>query len=112
MIKICYYRTKHRVTTEGHAIAAGEKTGDDEGRRLICASVTALVRTLAKNCVNAEHDKRMLDVKIELDAGKSDISAVSAKKLDGVVTLIFDTVCVGFDILAHQFPDIVAFQVL
>ena len=112
MIKITYYRTKHRVKTEGHALSAGEKTDDDEGRRLICSAVTALVRTLAKNCVNAETDKRMRDVNIVLDKGMSDISCVAPKKLDGVVTLIFDTVCVGFDILAHQFPEIVAFQVL
>lgn len=106
MIKISYYRAKHRVTIKGHAMSG------EPGQDLICGAVTTLVRTLAKNCVNAEQDKRMRDVNIRLDKGDSEISAVPCKKLDSVITLVFDTVCVGFEILAHQFPEYVAFQVL
>ena len=106
MIKITYHRTKHRVTVHGHA--GFDKIGKD----IVCAAIASLTYTLAKNCVNAEEDKRMRDVKISLEEGNADISCVPCKKLDSVVMLIFDTVCVGYEILALTFPEHVAFQVV
>lgn len=105
MIKVSYYRTRHRVTVKGHA------NQDEMGRDIVCAAVTMLTRTLAANCVNAEDHKRMREVEVRLDAGDAEIKAVPCKKLDSVVTLIFDTVCAGYELLSKQYPEYVAYQI-
>lgn len=105
MININYYRTHHRVTIKGHSESA------PKGEDLICAAVTILARTLATACVNAECDNRMRGVEVKLEPGDAEIKCAPTKKLHALTLLTFDNICAGFELLAKQYPDYVAFHI-
>lgn len=105
MIEIMYYRAEHRVKIKGHASSA------EYGKDLICAAVTMLCRTLAADCINMGSDMRIKEVSAKLRPGEADISIRPQKKLRSVVTLVFDSVCTGFEILSRQYPEYVSYRI-
>ena len=100
MIEISYDRKKHLVTVKGHA-RSGEK-----GRDLVCAAASMLVYTLASDVEKlcADHGRVRKPV-CRINEGNALISCKPVHGFESVVTLIFDSVCRGFELLQTQYPD-------
>ncbi len=104
MVKVIYHRDRNRVSVTGHA-QSGEV-----GHDLVCASVTILVYTLASFVQNMKNAKQVYNPTAELKEGDALISCDPPTKYKNSVTLVFDSICGGFDILAKNYPDNVSFE--
>ena len=106
MIEAVYNRRYHRLTVKGHA-GSGEK-----GHDLVCAAASILVYTLAQSVMGAELERKVRDVKVKANEGDAEIRCTPVHAFKNVMTLIYDSVCVGFDILAQQYPENIKYEVL
>lgn len=107
MIGIVYDRKKLTVTVQGHARSA------EPGKDLVCAAATILVYTLAGNAESlAEDHSRFHHPKITLEEGNASIRLRPIGGMRPVATVIMDAICAGFDILAKQYPEYVAYKVV
>lgn len=106
MIKVVYHRDLNRVTVEGHA-----RSGE-EGHDLVCASATILVYTLASFVNNMKLAKQVYNPTAKLNEGDALISCEPPKRYKNSVTLVFDSICGGFDILAKSYPDNISFEMI
>ena len=106
MIEIVYHRKYHGVTVTGHA-KSGEK-----GHDLVCAAVSALVLTLATNVSGLASRDILRDYNVRTADGEADISCVPVRRMGDVVSLIYDTVCNGMEMLSSHFPEYITYQVL
>lgn len=103
---VTYDRANHRVTITGHA-NAGEK-----GKDLVCSAASILAWTLASNVANL-HDsdpKSFRRVTIKMDEGDTVVEISPVHDAAVVATLVFDTVCAGFELLAKQYPENIEYQ--
>lgn len=106
MIDITYHRKFHRVTIKGHAHSA------ELGRDLICAAASALAYTLAEN-VNALHlSGAAKNTIVQMREGDAEICCDAHRKMRSVATLVYDTVCRGFEILQEHYPEHVRYTVM
>lgn len=105
MVEITYHRRYHRITAKGHA-----KSGK-RGHDLVCASVSALVLTMAGNIESLASQDNVQDPVIQLADGDAEVSCSVSHKMSNVVTLMFDTVCVGFAMLQDLYPENVKYEV-
>ncbi len=105
MITITYYRNENRVIVNGHA-QSGEV-----GHDLVCASVSILVYTLAAFVRNMEAARQTKCPTVKLGDGQAFIYCNAPKKYKTSVTLAFDTVCAGFELLAHDYPKNISFEI-
>ena len=105
MIKVIYHRKFHQLSIEGHA-QAGEY-----GHDLVCASASILVYTLANAVANMADCGQVREPRIELEEGRGEISCTPPHKYKAPVTLIFDTICAGFELLAQDYPDNISYEV-
>lgn len=107
MIKIVYDRKKHLVTVNGHAQSA------PHGEDLVCAAVSALAYTLAENVERMAKDKnKFRRAKTELAEGKAVVSLDAVHGFESVLTLVFDAICVGFEVIADKKPECVEYKVV
>lgn len=106
MIKVTYHRDINRVEVEGHA-QSGEA-----GHDLVCASASILVYTLATFVENMKNAGQTKYPKVELTEGYALINCRTPIKYKNPVTLAFDTVCAGFDILAQNYPDNISYKIV
>jgi uncharacterized protein YsxB (DUF464 family) len=106
MIKVMYHRDLNRVEVEGHA-QSGEV-----GHDLICASASILVYTLATFVENMKNAGQTKYPKVELTEGYALINCKAPSRYKSSVTLAFDTVCAGFDILAQNYPDNISYKIM
>lgn len=106
MIEVKYHRKYHRVTIKGHA-GSGEP-----GHDLVCASASILAYTLASSVMNAEIEKLVRDAVINLEEGNAEISCKPVNRMKAIHTLVFDSICAGFDILAQKYPNNISYDVL
>ena len=106
MIKVVYHRNYHKLTIEGHA-QSGEP-----GHDLVCASASILAYTLAASVANMSASKQVRDAKISLKEGAGEIYCKAVKRFEAPVTLIFDTLCAGYELLARNYPDNISYDVL
>lgn len=104
MIKVIYHRDLNRVSVTGHA-QSGEV-----GHDLVCASASILVYTLAAVVQNMKQAKQVYNPTTELKEGDALISCDPPTKYKNSVTLVFDSICGGFDILAKNYPDNISFE--
>lgn len=106
MIQIVYHRKFHRLTMEGHAGSA------DHGKDLVCASASILAYTLAKNVLKlaAGGQIRMSPV-VKMEEGRTEICVTPRSGFQSVVTLIFDSLCIGFALLANDYPENVSYEI-
>ena len=104
MIQTVYHRKFHRLSIEGHAGSA------EHGHDLVCASASILAYTLANTVLNMAECGQVRDPKVELEAGMGEISCRTIHKYEAPVTLIFDTLCAGFELLAQQYPDNISYE--
>ena len=105
MIQVVYYRKYNRLTMNGHAGAA------DPGHDLVCASASMLAYTLAINVANMADHGQVRQPITKLIDGDSEISCNPKCKLRNTVTLVFDTICAGFELLAHQYPENISYEI-
>lgn len=103
MINIIYRRKYHRVNVVGHANSA------EKGHDLVCAAASTLVYTLAGNVERLEDCIR--DANINLKDGDAEVSCVPKCRMESVITLVFDAVFVGFEMLAKTHPDFVKCEI-
>lgn len=105
MIQAVYYRKYNRLTVTGHAGAA------EPGQDLICASASMLAYTLAANVANMAGAGQVRQPIIKLDEGDAEISCNPRHNLKNSVTLVFDSVCIGFALLAKDYPEFVTYEI-
>lgn len=105
MIKIVYYRSYNRVTVTGHAYSA------EHGQDLVCASASILAYTLAANVAQMADNGQVRQPIINFSEGNAEISCNPRHNLKNSVTLVFDSVCAGFELLAHDYPQYVQYEI-
>lgn len=106
MIQVTYHRDYNRVTVKGHA------GSDEPGKDLVCASASILAYTLAANVANLEEQGAVRDMTAELREGDTEIACTPNRRNRAVITLIFDTVCAGFELLAKQYPQYISYEII
>lgn len=106
MVEITYHRRYHRLTAKGHA-HSGEK-----GHDLVCASVSALMLTMAANVGSLATQESVREPIIHLAEGDAEVACKSSHRMTNVVTLMFDTVCTGFAMLQDLYPENISYEVL
>ena len=105
MVKIVYHRDLNRVTVEGHA-----KSGE-AGHDLVCASASILVYTLASFVENMKRAGQVYNPTAEIKEGDAVIYCSPPTKYRSSVTLVFDSICAGFELLARDYPDNVSYEI-
>lgn len=105
MIHVTYYRTYNRVTIEGHALSGVP------GHDLVCAGASTLAYTLAANVGRMEEMEMVRDALATLEPGKAEISCRSKSKFTSLVGAIFNSVCVGFELLARDNPEYICYEI-
>lgn len=105
MIQVVYYRNYHRLTVEGHAHSG------EPGHDLVCAAASALAYTLAANVANMADNGRVRNPGLEMGPGKAEISCNPVSRFKNTVTLVFDSVCVGFELLASQYGEYIQYKI-
>ena len=105
MIRVVYHREYHRLTIEGHA-QSGEP-----GHDLVCASASILAYTLAASVNDLVANGQAGDPIMELYGGNATVSCKPAHRLKAVVTMIFDSICTGYALLAATHPENISFEV-
>lgn len=105
MIKVTYHRDRNRVDVQGHA-----KSGE-AGHDLVCASASILVYTLASFVENMKKARQAYNPKIDLREGDAVISCEPPSRYKGAVTLVFDSICGGFELLAKDYPDNISYEI-
>jgi uncharacterized protein YsxB (DUF464 family) len=105
MIKVTYHRDLNRVTMVGHA-QSGE-----EGHDLVCASASILIYTLASFVENMKEARQVYNPTAELKEGDALISCDAPNKYKGSITLVFDAICGGFELLARDYPDNISYEI-
>lgn len=105
MITVTYHREYNRVTMEGHA-----KSGE-AGHDLVCSAASILAYTLAVNVDNMEASGGVTEKTVKLSSGNAEIACVPLSRLKATVTLVFDSICAGFDLLARDYPNNIKFEV-
>lgn len=106
MIKVTYHRDLNRVGITGHAYSG------EAGHDLVCASASILTYTLASFVENMKESGQVRYPTIKLEAGDAIISCNAPKRIKAQVTLAFDTLCAGFELLARSYPDNITYQIM
>ena len=101
MINVTYHRKYHKLTVKGHANYA------EEGKDIVCSAASILFYTL---CSNLEDAALVREYKCKTDKGDSEVSITPNSRTESLVTLIFDTVCRGYELLSHKYPDNISFE--
>lgn len=102
MIKAVYDRPNLCLTIEGHAY------NGEAGHDLVCASASILAYTLAASVTNAAKTSNTTTV-IRLEKGDAEVQCKPNPAIAGAVMLIYDTVCVGFELLARNYPENISY---
>ena len=105
MIQAIYYRKFNRLTVTGHAGSA------EQGHDLVCASASILAYTLAANVANMADNGQVRQPIIKVGEGDTEISCNPRHNLKSTVTLVFDSICVGFQMLAHDYPEYISYEI-
>ena len=105
MIQATYYRKYNRLTVTGHANSA------EPGKDLVCASASMLAYTLAANVANMADNGQVRQPIIKNNEGDAEISCNPRHNLKNTVTLVFDSICVGFELLAHNYPEYITYEI-
>lgn len=106
MIDVTYHRSYNRLTIEGHAMSG------ESGHDLVCAAVSCLAITLASNVAGLVTSETVRKHCIRVEEGSAEVACEPVRKMASVVTLIFDTICTGFETLQRLYPEYIIYQVL
>ena len=105
MIEVIYNRPFHCVTVKGHA-----RSGE-EGHDLVCAAASVLMHTIAVAVGNLAEDEKVYRPVIVLDKGDAEVSCTPYNKYKSIVTLMLDTVCGGFELMARDCPENIRYEI-
>lgn len=105
MIQAIYYRSYNRLTMTGHANSA------EPGHDLVCASASMLAYTLAANVANMADAGQVRQPIIKNTEGNTEISCNPRHNLKNTVALVFDSICAGFELLAHDYPEYITYEI-
>ena len=105
MIHVIYHRSYNRVTIQGHA------NSGDFGHDLVCAGVSALSLTLAANVGNLRDCRMVRQPTVELKPGDAVIEGKPIPRHKATAELVFQTVCVGFEVLASKYPQYISYEI-
>ena len=106
MIKVTYHRHKNDVVVKGHADSG------EIGHDLICASASILVCTLASFVENMKESGQVHEPIIVVEEGDAWISCDPPTHYKGSVTLVFDSICAGFELLARDYPNNISYEII
>lgn len=104
MIRVCYDRRVHRVTVSGHAGFA------ERGADILCAAASMLLHTLAGAVRRLSERGLAEDIAVSLRTGAGDVMCVPVGEFDCVVTAVMDSIVLGFQLLAADYPEYVGFE--
>lgn len=105
MIEVIYDRPSHCLTVEGHAYSG------EAGRDLVCSAASILAYTLAASVTNAA-GVCQLNTSVRLDSGDAEIMCQTGTDNDGALTMIYDTVCAGYELLAINYPEYISYTII
>lgn len=105
MIHVIYHRSYNRVTIQGHA------NSGDFGHDLVCAGVSALALTLAANVGNLRDCRMVRQPIVELNPGDTVIEGKPIPRHKATAELVFQSVCVGFEVLAGKYPQYISYEI-
>lgn len=105
MIEVTYYRDLNRLTIRGHA------KSDEYGRDLICAACSTLALTMSANVAYMNAADCIEDPVTILEEGNAEISCKAKEQFQDSVKQVFMSVCVGFEILATEYPNYISYRV-
>lgn len=105
MIEVTYHRKYHRLTVTGHALS------DEIGKDMVCCAASTLAQTLAANVTELKEKGVATQIVTNLENGKAEISCTVPHRWKQTTTLIFDTVCAGFEFLRRNFPEYIRFEI-
>ena len=105
MIRVVYHRIYNKVTIEGHAFSG------ESGNDLVCASASILTYTLANAVENMALANQCKDKQVSLESGNAIITCRPNSRYVNIVTLMFDTLCAGFELLALNYPENISYEV-
>lgn len=105
MIQAVYDRNANKITIKGHAYSG------EPGHDLICASASMLVYTLAAAVESMNRHGHISDSVIEIANGDCIVGCEPYEQFKGAITLIFDSICAGYDVLAANYPQNVSYTI-
>lgn len=88
------------LTIKGHAQSA------EKGKDLICASASILFYTLVENISRLE-DMGKCKSQIKALEGDAEVKVIASPSEFDVVTSIFNTIMVGYEVLANEYPEFI-----
>jgi uncharacterized protein YsxB (DUF464 family) len=106
MVKVTYYRKKHRLCVNGHAHSG------EVGHDLVCASVSMLVYTLASFVSSMASAGQVKAKCVKLAEGDARIGVKVDGVYDAAVMLAFDAICGGFALLARDYPEFIKYEIM
>lgn len=105
MIRAVYHREQNKIVIEGHAYSG------EPGHDLICASASMLVYTLAASVESMQKHGHITDAVIDLDKGNGVVGCEAYEQYKAAITLIFDSICAGYELLAENYPEKVSYEI-
>lgn len=105
MIRAVYHRGENKITVEGHAYSG------EPGHDLICASASMLVYTLAASVESMERHGHISGAVIDLKEGNGTVGCEAYEQFKAAITLIFDSICAGYELLAANYPENVSYEI-
>lgn len=106
MITVTYNRKKHTLTCRGHA-QSGEA-----GHDLICAAASILIYTLGTNVDFAKNSGYAKSARIHLEPGNAEIRCKAFSRYSHKIGAIFSEICVGFELLARDYPKNIEYKLI
>lgn len=88
----------------------GHARSDLPGKDLVCCAVSTLVYTLGTNVMAMEKKGWAELAKVELAPGRSEIAFTPGKGFRGMALVCFDTVSLGLQMLARNYPKCVLWE--
>lgn len=105
MIEVIYWKKYCRVKITGHAHSG------EPGKDLICAGASTLAVTLATNVRYMAEMGYVMNPIVDLESGDAMIQCTPRCNYRKSVEQVFNSVCVGFDALANQYPEHIRYEV-
>ena len=105
MIKAVYDRKENKITVEGHAYSG------EPGHDLICASASVLIYTIAASVNSMQQNGHVETSVISLESGNGTVGCVPYRQFKDAITMIFDSICAGYELLATNYPENVSYTI-
>ena len=105
MIEAVYHKRYCLLKVTGHACSA------EAGKDLVCAGASTLAVTLATNVRFMAEMGYVRGPSIELESGEAVIQCSPVPKFRRSVEQVYNSVCVGFEALAAQYPEYIRYEV-